>query len=89
RQETIRLTKASEFWDGRVCELVVTNTTMEGVELRVLISAASSPRAWDLRCHLREKLVEFIQKNYPEALPRTRAELQSMPEAPSPSGPAG
>jgi hypothetical protein len=31
---------------------------------------------WDLRCHVREKLVEFLQREYPDCLPRLRAEVE-------------
>ena len=55
--------------------LVVTNATERTVELRALMSAVDASTAWDLRCHVREKLIEFVQKNYPEALPKLRAEL--------------
>ena len=48
------------------------------VELRALVSAADASLAWDLRCEVREKLLEFIQKKYPDALPKTRAELQKL-----------
>jgi len=30
---------------------------------------------------LREKLIEFVQKNYPDALPKTRAELREIEDA--------
>jgi len=75
RTELQRLLKESKLWDGKVCGLVVTNTTERSVELRALMSAANASAAWDLRCHVREKLIEFVQKNYPEALPKLRAEL--------------
>jgi len=39
------------------------------------MSAPDASSAWDIRCQVREKLIEFVQKNYPEALPKTRAEL--------------
>lgn len=55
----------------------VTNTTEKSVEIRVLVSAKDSPTAWDLRVYLREKLLEFIQKNYPEALPKTRISIDN------------
>jgi hypothetical protein len=29
---------------------------------------------WDLRCDVREKLIEFLQREYPTALPRRRYE---------------
>jgi len=40
------------------------------------MSAADASTAWNLRCEVREKLVTFIQKNYPEVLPKLRAELE-------------
>ena len=45
------------------------------MEIRALMSAATSPQAWDLRCEVREKLLEFLQKSHAEALPRTRIEV--------------
>ena len=35
------------------------------VQLRVLLSAADAGRLWDLRCHVREQLILFLQRNYP------------------------
>lgn len=40
------------------------------------MSASDAPTAWNLRCEVREKLIEFIRKNYPDGLPKVRAELQ-------------
>ena len=39
------------------------------------MSASDASSAWNLRCRVREKLIEFIQKNYPEGLPKVRAEI--------------
>ncbi len=75
RDELKRICKGSDLWDGKVCGLVVTNTTESTVEIRALISAADSGKQWDLRCLVREKIIEFIQKNYPDALPKVRAEM--------------
>ncbi len=62
-------------WDGRVCGLQVTNSDAHTLELRALMSAADAPTLWDLRCEVRERLVEYLQQHYPQALPRTRALL--------------
>ena len=75
REELRRILEGSEKWDRRVCVLQVTDTTERTVQLRALVSAADSSKAWDLRCEVREKLVDFLQKNYPHALPRVRAEI--------------
>lgn len=44
--------------------------------LRALVSARNSSQVWDLRREVREKLIAFIQREYPEALPRMRATLE-------------
>lgn len=75
RQELDRLVEASDHWDGRVKGLVVTDSKPTTLELRALISARDGGAAWDLRCEVREGLVRFLQREYPEALPRFRAEL--------------
>jgi hypothetical protein len=58
--------------------LQVTNTSERTVELRALMSAEDASLAWNLRCHVREKLVEFVREKYPHALPRLRAELNKL-----------
>lgn len=82
RKELQRILEASEYWDRKVCVLQVTNTTDKTVELRALMSAADAPTAWNLRCQVREKLIEFVQKNYPQALPKLRAEFEKPKESP-------
>ena len=76
REELNRIAQNSDKWDGKVCGLQVTNATEHTMELRAIVSAADSSAAWDLRCEVREKLIEFIQRKYPDALPKMRAELQ-------------
>jgi len=75
RTELQHILKESEFWDGKVCGLQVTNTSERTVELRALMSAADASAAWNLRCQAREKLINFVQKNYPDALPKLRTEF--------------
>jgi small-conductance mechanosensitive channel len=75
REQLQRILNASELWDKKVCVLQVTNTTERTVELRALMSAPDASTAWSLRCEVREKLIDFIQKKYPKALPRLRAEM--------------
>jgi small-conductance mechanosensitive channel len=84
RKELHDILKKSEHWDGKVCVLQVTNTSDRTMELRALMSAADASAAWTLRCEVREKLIEFIKKDYPQALPRLRAELYRLEESPCP-----
>ena len=78
REEVQNILKKSEYWDGKVCGLVVTNAKEQTLELRALMSAADASLAWDLRCEVREKLIEFVKREYPKALPRVRAELNQL-----------
>jgi hypothetical protein len=45
------------------------------VQLRALVSAKDSGTAWDLRCEVREKLIAYLRDEFPDKLPRLRAEL--------------
>ena len=76
RTELTRLLENSPLWDKKVNVLQVTDAKSTTIEIRVLVSAKNSPTAWDLRVYIREKLIDYIQKNYPESLPKTRISLQ-------------
>jgi small-conductance mechanosensitive channel len=75
RAEARRLCEASPDWDRRLCLLQVTDAGEHSIELRVLASAADSSRAFDLRCHVREGLVDFMQREHPQHLPTWRARV--------------
>ena len=75
RVELTTILTASAYWDGKVNVLQVTDAKEHTVEIRALASAADASSAWDLRCEIREKLLQFLQRNYPESLPRVRASL--------------
>jgi small-conductance mechanosensitive channel len=77
REELYRILKESGIWDGKVWNLQVTNMTERSVELRALMSAKDASTAWNLRCEVREKLLDFIQSQYPGALPMVRAEFHN------------
>ncbi|MGM0499491.1 MAG: mechanosensitive ion channel family protein [Bacillota bacterium] len=75
REELDRLLEDNKLWDGKVKVVQVTDASEKTMELRILVSADDSPTAWELRVFLREKLIKFIQDNYPESLPKTRVEF--------------
>lgn len=73
RKELDRLCKqVPELWDGRVANVQVTDTSDKAIQLRVLVSSSNAGNSWDLRCMLREKLVQFIATNHPDYLPQLR-----------------
>ena len=66
--------------------LQVSDTTEHTVQIRMLVSARNAPQTWDLRCEVREKMLEFLQHELPQALPRTRVLMNpGTPEAPNAS----
>lgn len=75
RVELERLVKSSPLWDGKTCGLSVTDCKETTVEIRLLMSSASASNAWDLRCLVREKMIAFVQCDYPGCLPRFRTEF--------------
>ncbi len=77
RRELTRIASESAYWDGDVCNIQVTNASENTMELRALVSASNSGNAWNLRCHIREELIRFLQEKHPEGLPRFRVELKS------------
>jgi hypothetical protein len=74
RQKLKELAAQSKLWDGKVVNLQVSDTTDRTMVLRALVSARNAPSAWDLRCEIREKLIDFLQRELPHALPRQRTE---------------
>ncbi|WP_298741259.1 mechanosensitive ion channel domain-containing protein [uncultured Chitinophaga sp.] len=74
RKEFERLLEDHPLWDKRVKVVHVTNATERTMEVRLLTSASTSGKAFDLRCDLREKMIAFIQQNYPDSLPKIRLE---------------
>ena len=72
RNELTRLLESSPLWDRKVNVLQVTDAKERTVEIRALMSSKDSGTAWDLRVFVRENLIKFLQKNYPDSLPKTR-----------------
>ncbi len=79
RDELSRILRESSKWDGNVNVLQVTDARENTLEIRALMSAANSPEAWDLRVYVREKLIEYIQREYPHCLPKTRLVMDKKP----------
>ena len=78
RAEAKRLCEASPNWDQRVCAVQVTDTSERSMQVRVLVSSASSGQNFDLRCEVREGLIAFIAREQPGALPKLRAEVDGL-----------
>ncbi|WP_324613164.1 mechanosensitive ion channel family protein [Agromyces kandeliae] len=79
REELDRILEDEELFDGRTKVLQVTEATGGLVRVRVLVSAADSAALWDLRCLVREDLVEWIRDQDAAALPQQRVLVGSEP----------
>jgi small-conductance mechanosensitive channel len=78
RRKLDEIVHQSALWDGEVARLEVTDITIDAVELRALVSARTPTQSWNLRCEVREKLLEFLQ-----ALPREVATGDNEAAAPA------
>ncbi|MBX7146326.1 MAG: mechanosensitive ion channel family protein [Alphaproteobacteria bacterium] len=81
RDETKRIIKESSFWDGKRCELLVTGSKENILELQVTVSAANSSALWKLRCFMREQLVKYLQqteKNKPLMPPQILSQAKTI-----------
>lgn len=59
-------------WNRKVWRVHVTNCSEKTMEIRIIMTATDASIAYDLRCDVREQLIEFLQKEYPESLPCVR-----------------
>ena len=72
RKALQRICETDERWDGRVCVAQVTDSDRSTLQVRLLVSARNSGDLFDLRCALRERMIEFLNASHPYALPRVR-----------------
>ena len=82
RQAVHGMLKTTDLWDGKVWNVQVTDSKEHTLEVRALMSASDSSKAWDLRCLVREQLVAWLQEHHPDSLPRARAEVKELDVGP-------
>lgn len=91
RAELARVCEAAPEWDRRVVVLQVVEAGERAMQVRALVSAGDAGRAWELRCRVREALLAFVQRDYPDFLPRVRADtrMDTAREAAAPTDAPG
>ena len=82
REEFQRILSGSSDWDGNVAVLQVSDSDSTTMRLRALMSSADSSRSWNLQCDVREKLIAYLDRYHPEALPRLRGAAAEGPRPP-------
>lgn len=75
RGELTKILLNTDLWDMKVNIIQVTDSNDKTMEIRALVSAENSQNTWDLRVLVREKLIDFLQRKYPNTLPKSRVHL--------------
>jgi len=76
REKAKEIVAASKNWDRGVFAVQVTDFRETVMEIRILASAPSAGKAFDLRCEVREQLVSWLAQDHPRALPRVRNDFR-------------
>lgn len=72
RAKVEEIITATDLWDGRSWAVQMTDSDKDSVVVRILLSAENSGRLWDLRCHVRESLIQWIVEEEPWVRPVAR-----------------
>jgi hypothetical protein len=75
REALQRICEGDQRWDRRVCVAQVTETAETTIQVRMLVSARNSGDLFDLRCAVRERMVDYLNQAHPESLPRLRVDM--------------
>ena len=89
RAKFYELVESNARWDGRVKHMQVTELTRDAIEVRFLVTAKDSPTLYDLRCDIREALIQWLAAEMPEALVRGRVLPVGPVEMRGSGGPSG
>ena len=79
RQEFLRFVAAHPLWDERTATALVTEARPDSIELRLAVSARTIGDLFDLRCAIREHMIEWLRDEMPDAL--IRRVMVSGPQA--------
>ncbi|WP_051259171.1 mechanosensitive ion channel family protein [Schaalia suimastitidis] len=82
RSKVEQILLATDLWDGRSWAVQMTANDMTTVTVRVLVSAQDSGKLWDLRCHVREQLIQWINTEAPWVRPVQRIQPQEIVAVP-------
>ena len=75
REAAQRACEAAPEWDRRLCLLQMVDAGERAIQLRVLVTSNDSSLNWDLRCKVREALVDVMQRDWLGYLPVSRVEV--------------
>ena len=80
REAFLEYVQAHDLWDERDAKALVVDAYPESIALRLSMTAGDIGEAWDLRCAVREYMLQWLRENQPEALIRHRLEVEAANE---------
>lgn len=80
RAKVQEIVKRTPLWDGKLVNVQVTDAQESAMQVRILATARNASQTWDLRCLIREQVIGFLREEHPEALPRSRTQIEGVPE---------
>ena len=75
RDELQRFVAKHPLWDGRTVQCLMSEAYPESIELRLAVSAKTIGDLWQLRCEVREHMLDWLREEMPDALIRHRLEV--------------
>ncbi len=78
REKAKEFAEKSALWNGTVFNVQVIDSSAETMLVRILVSANSASASSDLCSEIREKVIGFLVREHPHALPRNRQETYSL-----------
>jgi small-conductance mechanosensitive channel len=93
RKKAIALVAEMNKDNAKVISVQLTNASTDTIEVHIQVNSDSAATTGSVSVDLREKLIGFLQREHPEALPRRRTEIIERAEgktgAAAPSPPSG
>ena len=81
RAEFTRYLATQENWDGQMASALLTEAYPESIELRLAMSAATISQLFELRCTVREHMIDWLRREMPAALIRHRLEVDKAKQS--------
>ncbi|MBW8740487.1 MAG: mechanosensitive ion channel [Streptomyces turgidiscabies] len=79
RERLRDLLRECPAWDGRACDLSVTDATPSTMEVRALVTAKDADDVWKVRVHVREGMIRWLTEHHAYALPRVNTADAALP----------
>jgi small-conductance mechanosensitive channel len=73
REQARKIVEAAPEWDKRECKVQVDDASEGTISVRIVVSSQHPQLLWDLRCRVREEMLSWLAREYPEFIPPMRA----------------